>query len=76
VSNCGQEEVSKGITELYQRLYVFNEFEQDESDFYENCPKLSEAAKEQMETKLFDSDLLDASSPRLDGIPNSIYKKL
>ena len=82
VSFRGQEEVNKGITEFYQKLYKFKEVELDESDFYDNCPKLSHAAKEQMETELLDADLLAAlksctdSSPGPDGIPYSIYKKL
>jgi hypothetical protein len=75
VSYRSQEEVIKGITNFYQKLYEFKEVDPNEMDIFDNCPKLSQAAKEQMEAKLLDSDLLIAlnsctdSSPGPDGIP-------
>ena len=82
ISYRGQDEVSKGVTGFYRKLYEFKEVELDEGDFYDNCPKLSQDAREKMETELSEADLLAAlntcadSSPGPDGIPYSIYKKL
>jgi hypothetical protein len=77
VSYCGQEEVSKEKAELYQKLYKLKEVCPDEIDFYDNCPKLSQAALDEMEAKFQDSDLpatlnsYTNSSPQPDVIPNS-----
>jgi hypothetical protein len=52
VSHLGQEEGGKGINDIYQKLYEFREVDQDESNLFDYCPKLSQEAKDQMETKL------------------------
>ena len=60
VSRRGHKEVSDGITQFYQDLYKSEEVISDEDGFYNNCPKLSEASREQMECELADEDLLAA----------------
>jgi hypothetical protein len=82
VSYRGQDDVKKGITGFYQKLYEFKEVNLDEGDFYDNCPKLSQDARDKMETELSEADLLAAlntcadTSPGPDGISYSTYKKL
>ena len=78
----GQEEVTKGITDFYRNLYRYEEVEEEEDDFYANCPTLSQNSKEFMDKELTEEDLLTAlktcadSAPGSDGIPYSVYKKL
>ena len=82
VSCRGQKEVSDGITQFYQHMYRSEDVISDEDGFYDNCPKLSDASREQMECELADEDLLAAlntcsdSAPGPDGISYSVYKKL
>ena len=74
--------MSDGIIRLYQDLYKSEEVISDEDGFYDNCPKLSDVSKEQMECELTDEDLLAAlntcsdSAPGPNGISYSGYKKL
>jgi exonuclease III len=78
----GQDEVSEGITEFYEKLYASDRKTQSQNDnFYENCPKLTEEQKLFIDSELQLSDLYRAlltckeSSPGPDGIPYMIYKK-
>jgi hypothetical protein len=52
LSYPGHKEVSEGVIEFYQKLYELREHDLNESDFYDNCTKLSEEAKNQMVTEL------------------------
>jgi len=78
----GQAEVSKGITNFYSNLYKKNERNHSEDNFYENCPKLTDAQAEVLEKETTIKDLSDAlstckeSAPGPDGIPYLVYKKL
>ena len=82
VTYRGQKDVSEGITGFYEKLYAQEEVEEEEDDFYANCPKLSQAFKENIEVELTMEDLLAAlgtctdSAPGPDGISYSVYKKL
>jgi hypothetical protein len=83
ITKSGQNEVSKCIFDFYKELYSAKPTENDENDaeFYANCPKISEADSKYMEDKLTITDLQKAlltckdSSPGPDGIPYIIYKK-
>jgi hypothetical protein len=79
----GQEEVSKGITHFYRKLYekdrnlgTFN----DDEDFYKHCPKLTASQAKELDETLTIKDLFNAlksckdSSPGPDGIPYVVYK--
>ena len=77
----GQKEVSAGITGFYQKLYNAGDtIQDDDNEFYQNCPSISQGSKELMETDLTDLELLAAlkscsdSAPGSDGIPYSVYK--
>ena len=78
----GQEEVSKGVTDFYRKLYSHEDVNTEDDGFYENCPKLSMHSKEYMKKELTEEELLTAlktcadSAPGSDGIPYSVYKKL
>jgi hypothetical protein len=83
----GQEEVSKGITDFYKNLYKnndtkTNENENDNCNFFSNCPKISLRNREWMEKEITNEELEEAlktckdSAPGPDGISYSIYKKL
>jgi hypothetical protein len=78
----GQDQVSKGITEFYRELYSSQPTEQNNEDnFYENCPKLSEEQVKFLDKDLSLKELQEAlssckdSSPGPDGIPYMVYKK-
>jgi exonuclease III len=83
ITKSGQKDVSEFISDFYKDLYSAKPTENDEneSDFYENCPKLSEDDSKYMEEKLTMIDLQKAlltckeSAPGPDGIPYIIYKK-
>jgi hypothetical protein len=45
ISYRGQDEVSKGITGFYRKIYDFREVNLEEGDFYDNCPQLSQDKK-------------------------------
>ena len=76
----GQEEISGCIRDFYQDLYKAHKCEQNEENFYKNCPKLSQEKKNFMDEKLKLKDLSDAlktckdSAPGPDGIPYVVYK--
>jgi len=80
----GQEQTSKGITNFYRNLYKKKPRNEDENNhnFYDNCPKLSDKHKEYMEKDLSLQDLKEAlvtcndSAPGPDGIPYGVYRKL
>ena len=80
----GQEQVKEGIAGFYQRLYDKNEVEDEEQDteFYDKCPKLSQDARNNLDSDITEAELLAAlmtcsdSAPGSDGIPYSVYKKL
>ncbi len=79
---AGQDQVSKGITELYRELYSSQPREQKNDDnFYKNCPKLSEDQAKFLDNDLSLKELQEAlstckdSSPGPDGIPCMVYKK-
>jgi hypothetical protein len=78
----GQEEVSKGITSFYRKLYSKDQINRvKDDDFYKYCPKLTLQQAESMDSELTMVDLLNAlktckdSAPGPDGIPYSVYKK-
>jgi hypothetical protein len=78
----GQQQVTKGITSFYEELYKeIPRVNNEDENFYENCPKLSEADTKMMEAELSIEDLHKAlstckdSAPGPDGIPYSVYKK-
>ncbi len=78
----GQDQVSRGISDFYQELYSAQPTEQENEDnFYENCPKLSEEQTNYLDSDLTLKELQEAmstskeSSPGPDGIPYSVYKK-
>ena len=78
----GQDQVAKGITEFYRELYSSQPTEQNNEDnFYENCPKLSEDQAKFLDNDLNLKELHEAlssckdSSPGPDGIPYMVYKK-
>jgi len=78
----GQDQVSRGITNFYRKLYSSKPTEQTHNDdFYKNCPKLSEDQKQLLDKELNLTELREAlstckeSSPGPDGIPYAIYKK-
>jgi exonuclease III len=78
----GQDQVSKGITEFYRELYSSQPTEKNNEDnFYENCPKLSEEQAKFLDNDLNLKELQEAlssckdSSPGPDGIPYMVYKK-
>jgi hypothetical protein len=78
----GQEKVSKCITEFYRELYKEHPREKNEDvNFYENCPKLSEEQRVMMDRELNLKELQEAlstckdSAPGPDGIPYTVYKK-
>lgn len=78
----GQEEVMRGITKFYNDLYSEKQTDKnDDKSFYDNCPKLSEVQKENLETELSINELKKAlfsckdSAPGPDGIPYIVYKK-
>jgi hypothetical protein len=45
--------VSKGISGFYRKIYELQELDLEEGDFYDNCPKLSQAARYQMDMTRF-----------------------
>ncbi len=72
----GQDQVSKGITDFYRELYLSQPTEQNNEDnFNENCPKLSEEQAKFLDNDLSLKELQEAlssckdSSPGPDGIP-------
>jgi hypothetical protein len=78
----GQEEVTKGITDFYRKLYEKHlDLKSNDDDFYKYCPKLTEAQARQVDADLTNADLeislktCKDSSPGPDGIPYIIYKK-
>ena len=77
----GQEEVTRGITEFYEKLYKENVYDYPkDDDFYSHCPKLTNEQMNYVDSELNNTDLLNAlktcsdSSPGPDGIPYSVYK--
>ena len=60
ISERGQKEESKGITEFYRKLYSYEEVETKENDSYANCRNLSQNAKEFMEKEPTEEDILTA----------------
>jgi hypothetical protein len=82
MSLVGQDQVSKGISELYRELYSSQSTEQKHKDnFYENCPKLSKEQAKFLDNDLSLKELQEAlstckeSSRGPDGIPFMVYKK-
>jgi exonuclease III len=79
--STGQNEVMKCIRDFYKDLYDRIIVNNDEDNFYANCPKLSESDAKYMDEKLTLKDLQNAlktckdSAPGPDGIPYSVYKK-
>ena len=78
----GQNEVSKGITDFYRKLYRKEETNnQHDENFYRNCPKITTKQEKDLEQEMTLKELYNAlatckdSSPGPDGIPYSIYKK-
>jgi hypothetical protein len=79
----GQVGVMKCVRNFYESLYEKKACSegQDDSSFYENCPKLTEQNKVLMEQELTISELKEAlmsckaSSPGPDGIPYEVYKR-
>ena len=58
----GQEQVTKGITELYRKLYkkVDGRDSSDQTNFYDNCPKLTNEQTQNMDQNLNLSELKEA----------------
>ena len=79
----GQKQVTEGISSFYRNLYkkVDTKEQDDDNNFYSNCPKLNNEQTEIMDKKLSLNDLKEAlltcsdTSPGPDGIPYSIYKR-
>jgi exonuclease III len=78
----GQEQVMKGITKFYKELYSEQITKNNnDNDFYQNCPKLTEEQKNTLETEISINELKKAlssckdSAPGPDGIPYMVYKK-
>jgi hypothetical protein len=44
MSYRGQDEVSKGMTGFYRKIFEFKGVNLEERDFYDNCPKQSQDA--------------------------------
>ncbi len=72
----GQDQVSRGITDFYQEVYSAQPTEQENEDnFYENCPKLSDEQAKYLDSDLDLKELQEALStckeslPGPDGIP-------
>jgi exonuclease III len=79
----GQKQISKGITDFYSELYSSQKREKcnEEDNFYDNCPKMSEEQSKFLDSELTLNELQVAlstckdSSPGPDGIPYVVYKK-
>jgi exonuclease III len=79
----GQDQVAKGITEFYRKLYSKQDriLSVEDDGYYDECPKLSKEQSELMDKQLSLSELRAAlatckdSAPGPDGIPYSVYKK-
>ena len=53
--------MSAGITGFYQKLYNTSDTIQDDDDeFYDNCPRLSQGSKDLMEVDMTNLELLAA----------------
>jgi hypothetical protein len=53
----GQDEVSKGRTGFHRKFNEFLGIDLEEGDFYDNCPKLSQEARDQLKAELSEVDL-------------------
>jgi len=83
----GHNQVAEGITNFYRQLYSKKDVQEqttdndDNEDFYSECPKLSDKHREYMEKDISLEELKEAlktckeSAPGSDGIPYEIYKK-
>ena len=85
VTYSGQDRVASGIVGFYKKLYSSSnsiEVGDEDDDFYEQCPRLSDQSREMMDSDITDLELLAAlrscgeSCPGSNGIPYSVFKKL
>ena len=66
---AGQEGISNGISDFYQKLYSNEEVEDIKHNFYDNCPKLSQNLSDLMGAELIQQELLDALMTSTDPVP-------
>ena len=85
ITYSGQDRVASGIVGFYKKLYSSSnsiEVGDEDDDFYEQCPRLSDQSREMMDSDITDLELLAAlrscgeSCPGSNGIPYSVFKKL
>ena len=79
----GQTSVIQGVKSFYEKLYskeVLNPNQEEDEQFFNLCPKLSQKDMSKMEEEITLKEMYEAllqckdTAPGLDGIPYSVYK--
>jgi exonuclease III len=83
IKYSGNDKVREGIRDFYKDLYAAQDSNlsmNDDEEFYDQCPRLSDTNKVKMEEEISLEEMYKAlrtckdSSPGPDGIPYSVYK--